>query len=490
LEGHGDDPRGFISERGSAGDVQGACRVLQQPAKASSRRVLFMPWIGLLKGVHMRKSKFTLMYPLDGNARQYLVYNTFHRTAAVVSSAAWECLHSDNLLNRLPVEQQETLAELGMLAPEDDEEWHDLRNALTKGNKSDCFFPVLAYTARCNMDCVYCFQEGMDRDARMTPDIAAATIDWMRAYMQRNGPFTRLCVSLFGGEPLADMELTNYFVTKCEKLAAECSASLVFNLTTNGLLMDRHIAEDLFSRGLRAVQVTLDGPARIHDARRMRNGGQGTFQTILENLVSIAGIDGLAISLEANLDEQNIKYFGELLDVLASHGLQDRLSLVPEPTLETMACLGQRDHHCNRYLLKGYRLIEAFRLILREAYARGFHLPEVIGVSYPCSFVERHHYIVDFYGRLYRCSLAIGNPEFVVGNVVDGFNWRNEDMLASSQVMNSCVEKGCAYLPICGGGCRYEAWVKTGNYLGENCKKPIIDALLPLSLMQHFALRH
>ncbi len=434
----------------------------------------------------MIKSQCTIFYPLDQINNNYLVYNTLFRTAAIVSGKVKELIEENKYLDKIPPNLKEKLLQMGILVSSKEDDQKRLIDSLNKGRNPDYFFPVIAFTAKCNLKCVYCFEEGIDQSISMTPEVASKTVQWMKDYVSQNGHFSRIHLALFGGEPLLDMENATYFIDETAAIANELGMKFVFNLTTNGVLMKRKTIEEFVKKGLQGIQVTLDGPPSIHNIRRKFKNGKGTFDIILQNILDIADIDKIIITLEVNIDEQDINSFGELLDILAKNGLRDRLRLVPEPTLETMSCIGFKDHHCNKYVLKGKRLTEAYIRILQEISSRGFHIPEVIGVSYPCIFGERHHYVIDFYGNIYKCSFTIGNKDFIVGNVFDGFNWRNKDIISSKNVINACYEKKCSFVPICGGGCRYEAWAKTGSYHSMNCKKEMIETILPLSLKQYF----
>lgn len=434
----------------------------------------------------MQKSQYTLFYPVDEWNNNYLAYNTLFRTAALISSQVKKLVEDDTNKDNIPLPLKDKLLKLGILVANKEDDLKKLRNIVDTGYNPGYFFPVIAYTAKCNLRCVYCFEEEIDRSVSMKPEVATQTVKWMRDYILENGPFSRLHLGLFGGEPLLDIKTANYFIDESRIIADELEMEFVFNLTTNGILMKREIISEFAKKGLAAVQVTLDGPPKIHDKRRKFNNGKGTFKLILKNLLDISDIDQITISLEVNIDKQNIDYFGELLDILDQNGLRDRLRLVPELTLETPSCIGIKDHHCNKYTMKQKEVIEGFIKVLKEVSRHKFHIPEIIGISYPCIFVERHHYVIDFYGNIYKCSFTIGNQDFVVGNIFKGFNWKNEDMLSSKNVIDICYEKKCSYIPICGGGCRYTAWIDTGSYHDLNCNKDILDDVLPLSLRQYF----
>jgi radical SAM protein with 4Fe4S-binding SPASM domain len=71
----------------------------------------------------------------------------------------------------------------------------------------------------------------------------------------------------------------------------------------------------------------------------------------------------------------------------------------------------------------------------------------------------------------------------VVGSVGGGLRPANQAVLESGrQVVEHCRAMQCAYLPLCGGGCRYEADLRTGHWSGHNCPVEYWDEILPRSI--------
>ena len=130
-------------------------------------------------------------------------------------------------------------------------------------------FYVSTYT--CNFGCSYCYQEGYStHEDHAKTEVAAAFFD----YIQSNFKGRRKYITLFGGEPLLpgnkNQLFLDYFISRCRELRIDLA------IVTNGY----HLAEyiPILSHGsIREIQVTLDGPAEIHNLRRPLKGGQGTF---------------------------------------------------------------------------------------------------------------------------------------------------------------------------------------------------------------------
>lgn len=484
----------------------------------------------------LKPSVFNTVLP-TADESEFVVYNTLYRTVAAIPAESLPVLgwHLDTAeqvcRGRMPAPLKslrpggpgqtlsprepeitarnafvDHLTSLKFLVPEDEDEYANLDGYLSRGYTPKVFYPVVAFTAACNLDCVYCFEEGtVDRRAKMSPSLAERTVRWIEDYVDGHD-LERIALGLFGGEPLLYLQAANYFIDEVSKIAERRGLPFEFGITTNGTRLSRGLVEDWVARGLREVRITLDGPPDIHDSRRFYRSKQkkGSFDDILSRLVSIADIDGFNITIEINIDLQNFAHVGDLLDILEEAGLRKRVLIAPEQTLETLASSGESGcSGCSKGCSSGSRfdpawfsnvlaksrLADAFVEVVDAISRRGFRMPEMVGVYYPCIFVQRHHVVIDWHGDMYKCSFTIGNEEMAVGDVDTGFNWRNEDMLSSVKVIDWCKERKCAYIPICGGGCRYEAFNKTGSYHVPNCKAELIDFVLPRTLPYAFGLK-
>ncbi len=482
----------------------------------------------------MKPSKFNVAIATHDPER-ILIYNTLYRTAAIFPRKAlhflgwaslyqnqssiadiWRSLEGDGP-GILMKGENSSLADpalldqankLKIMVENELDEFSELDHFLSIGYRPDMFCPVVALTASCNLDCVYCFEEGaVKRSDNMTKSTAKLTINWMENYIKNHPELKTFSLGLFGGEPLLSLDSANFFIDKSKLLAERHNLSFSFGLTTNGTKLTRELVDDWVSRGLTFIRVTLDGPKSIHDKRRYYRSKSkgGTFDHILSNLINIGDITGFELEIEVNIDVENYRSINELLDVLEEAGLKERIGVVPEQTLESLSSQGKKSgcvggcSHCDegglttdrqawfrRNTLVETNLTEAFVYVVDQIGRRGFNMPEMVGVYYPCIFVQRHHMVIDWYGDIYKCSFTLGNQDMRVGNIREGFNSNNQKMLDSIKTIEWCKSRNCAYIPICGGGCRYEAYNITGSYSFPNCKADLIDAVLPRTVPYFF----
>lgn len=129
-------------------------------------------------------------------------------------------------------------------------------------------------TASCNLRCRYCFQDRRPR-GRMEWPVLRAAVDRLLA---SRGP--RPTLAFYGGEPLLAFDLVRRAVEHARARAGPARAPR-FELTTNGLLLDREKAAFLAEHEVR-TQISHDG---VEPAQELR--ARGTFlrlEEVLERL--------------------------------------------------------------------------------------------------------------------------------------------------------------------------------------------------------------
>jgi len=133
----------------------------------------------------------------------------------------------------------------------------------------------------CNMQCEGCSPR--PQAAPLTNAIAKALADSVLAHVEERGA-TRLDLVLFGGEPLLDAGHVLTLASRLRRGCARRGIRFVGHLITNGTLLGAVPARRLVAAGLSRLQVTLDGPSGVHDARRRMLDGGGSWRSIVKGL--------------------------------------------------------------------------------------------------------------------------------------------------------------------------------------------------------------
>lgn len=151
------------------------------------------------------------------------------------------------------------------------------------------FFLQWNITDACNLECSHCYRDQPIEDL----DLAAllSVLEDFKAFLggiERAGR-----VMLSGGEPLASPYIFD--------LAEACRAkSLPVRVLSNGTLIDPVAARSLADVGVRAVQVSIEGPERMHDAIR----GAGSYAAALDGVRALREA-GLKVTLAFTLTSAN-----------------------------------------------------------------------------------------------------------------------------------------------------------------------------------------
>lgn len=176
------------------------------------------------------------------------------------------------------------------------------------------FFVQLHLTARCNLRCRHCYQEGAGAAAELTApeireliaEVQEALAAWGEAYGVPCSP----AVSLTGGEPVLREDLAE--ITS-DFRAAGFAASVL----TNGTLLSGEDARRLAGLGVSAVQVSLEGREQVHDGIR----GAGSFAAALRGVDNLVAA-GIPVTANMTLSRLNAGEVLPLAHLVASRGVR------------------------------------------------------------------------------------------------------------------------------------------------------------------------
>jgi uncharacterized protein len=274
----------------------------------------------------------------------------------------------------------------------------------------------------CNLGCGYCFQNtaqdptGGHRPpridhARLTPETIGEILRFTARRMAEAN-LDRLGIMLFGGEPLLNLRGCLELLTRAADYGMRRA-----QMISNGVLLTPLVARELSARGLRTVQITFDGGKQEHDQIRVRRGGGGTFDTIVDNIVHASEVSPVQWDLRVNVSHNSRPGIDRLLDQLA-----DRLD--PERCSIYFARVGDVGVGYQNELLHTGELAAEFVQWYRRALRAGFRipLPTTRKACQACSFRDgRWGAVVNPDGTLYSCWETSGKPGWEVGTLADGY---------------------------------------------------------------------
>lgn len=175
------------------------------------------------------------------------------------------------------------------------------------------FFVQWHLTERCNLKCTHCYQSGertgelpLSVIRRVIGEVKAMIEAWEDAY----GLSFSLSYNVTGGEPFLRPDLFDVL----EDIG---SGRGEVSLLSNGTLVTQETAQELAAHAVKGVQVSVEGPERVHDQIR----GAGNFKKAMRGVQHLLGA-GLSVTLNATLSRLNSSYLGEFVDIASDVGVQ------------------------------------------------------------------------------------------------------------------------------------------------------------------------
>lgn len=275
----------------------------------------------------------------------------------------------------------------------------------------------------CNLGCGYCFQNTAQdptggfrpprlRHARLTSETIQSVLDFVEARMAEVS-IERLDVTLFGGEPLLNPR-------GCRELLARAADYGLANATmvSNGTLLTPRVGAQLAELGLRTVQITFDGDREQHDAIRAQHSGEGTFDTIVNNIALVSrSAPSIRWTLRINISHHSQVGMEQLLDRLAAE-------IDPARCVVYLAQVGDLGLGYANEMDRTGTLADRFVDWYRQAIALGFRVPRPHARKpcQACSYENgRYGAVASADGTLSSCWETAGKPEWQVGTVEDGY---------------------------------------------------------------------
>lgn len=347
-----------------------------------------------------------------------------------------------------------------------------LRNRLTSYGSNRTFALTILPTLRCNLNCKYCFEGektvAMDRN----------TIDKIKELFDKRlkeDDLRLFAVNWFGGEPLLEFgiitELSEYFIENCSKSNVRYYADIVSNCT----LLDEEKAKKMKDLNITSMQVTLDGPRRIHDSQRTNINKNPTFDLILNNIEKCSKY--LPFAVRVNLSAGSDSWFDEFFSEIKHLAGNNNISLYPGKLLShaTSAC-SSIESSCYNTLEFSQVSVEFYKKSVE--YGFGLHWYPRLKTS-GCCATSPFAMTIQPDGSLCRCWSQVGSQQESYGNINDfdsSFNPENYYkwiLFDIEKYSNTCHE--CIYFPICAGSCPANWIPQTSEYMKGNNRLPAED---------------
>ncbi|WP_303997250.1 radical SAM protein [Megamonas hypermegale] len=309
---------------------------------------------------------------------------------------------------------------------------------------------TIAPTLACNFRCKYCFEN--HNTGVMNSDNQNALIEFISAHMAN---IRNLSITWYGGEPLIAKSIIYSLSKKILELCNENNIEYnAFIITNASLLTDDDIIA-FKNYHIKGAQVTIDGPQKIHDKRRISCNGKSTFNLLINNIDKLLNND-LDVILRINVDKENVNSLDELLNIIKKRILKYQKLRIDfgKVSMFTEICKSI-ENNC----FDNEQYADILLPLYKKVIDMGFVMNKMtvyphIRYNYCCTDYI-NSFVIDVEGYMYKCWNHVGDKVYSCAHLTDKdkkplvkyLNWIEWNPL----LIDKC--KKCNMLPICMGGC-------------------------------------
>lgn len=348
----------------------------------------------------------------------------------------------------------------GFIVKEDLDEFGKLmsmRNEMLFNSSPDKLTFTIAPTSFCNMNCIYCFEKGIVK-LTMNKETCQDVVHFIEVMLSKNKECEKLHITWYGGEPLLGQDSIDIISKKIINTCKDKEIKYTSSIITNGLLLTKEVARHLKSScQITSAQVSIDGFGESYS--KLKNTNIESLYKVINNIK--AASEFLYIDVRINVSKSNcldviplfVELFGDNPKNITAY-----LAIVREYNNISDSVYNEIEYE----KLKRSLLIE----IIEKGYIDRLHLGLNLGLL-PCSNLFQQYALIGPDGNLYTCSNHLCRPNYVVGNVRDGFNYNKIfQYFKNNELNNECST--CKLFPYCSGQC------PDGRLNGNKCDKEAV----------------
>lgn len=368
------------------------------------------------------------------------------------------------------------LLDNGFLVEKGENEFETIRGVYEKEfDRKDIITVVLLPAEICNFTCEYCFVWNYAGQI-MKPEVYDSIKKYIQRKIDENDNIEEkinLRISWFGGEPLLEREQIKIFMREViDEFSDRCIVR--GDIVTNGYYLTYPLFQELLDLNIRQFQVTFDGVKEDHDKTRCLKNGQGSFDTILENLQELVDNapkdEQFSFAIRINFMRHTYKKIYGLIDQLKEvFKGDDRFYIYCRPVYNFDT---KRDSinelQDNIFTLKEGLEVQMNltlyidRLFDRKQVIRSINDYLPMPTSSWCSEDNKYSIIIGADGSTYCCDSLVGDESVCTGKLLPSgeIDFKEVNEIWKTKIFDTesfnkkC--KDCKLLPCCMGNCRRE----------------------------------
>ena len=377
------------------------------------------------------------------------------------------------------------LKELGMVLEDDVDELRVLKHWFDQLKyTSPTMTATILTTFQCNLACTYCFEEGVDKHQNMNEQTTKEVISWLKHQVATKRPDT-LKLVFYGGEPLLNAVPIYEIGEEMYRWCKNARVKFSFGIITNGTMLNPVMIEEFTKLGLTSIRITLDGPPKEHNKNRPFRNGHGSFDLIIKNIHGV--IDKVQVDLGGNFNRENLGSFYRLLDILENNGFKEKLGPMLFAPIIARIGADNKSIDMTGCTSLSHDLMEEGLKLRWEVIRRGFKVTPGMNITTCPMSRDNAMVVIAPNGDIYKCAAFVGRTDFVVGNVRDEqLNYRAIKFMTMHSALEEDKCLDCAYLPMCGGGCRFSSHLEHQDYNQITCDKEYYEKIFPEILKMEY----
>lgn len=427
----------------------------------------------------MYVSKYNLV--LDTPQKEKVVLNPLSGAIDIVDDAVIQIINRTGDSTQSEMDSiLKTCLEKGYIFHDKTEETEKLRQTVEKWyeamkNHTEHFMAYITFA--CNLKCTYCFQKNTIQDTSlvMSKDIVKSLFEAIDYIHKERGTKETPFLTLFGGEPFLRRKK---HVEAVEEILFKCSENgYNINVATNGVELSFY-CEMLSQYRIGNLQVTLDGPKKVHDSRRVFPNGKGTFDNIVAGIDDVLA-EGIGVVVRVNVDGQTIKHLPALAHFITEKGWLERgVQVTLSPTAyEPEQCNNEPGSRLYKLIFDMYTAHPETKMM-----SLNFRLPRIFETVLKygkmplpwtqfCWSTSGTSYSMDLNGNIFPCccmNACCSSEEFRYGTFYPALQLNKKVLKAwhSRNVFSLPHCRNCNMALFCGGGC-----TRTAIHYGRTLEK-------------------
>ena len=307
---------------------------------------------------------------------------------------------------------------------------------------------IIIPTNQCNFRCIYCWEHTQNQRDEMTNKKQNQLLEFVS---KNAGNFKHIDIEWFGGEPLLAPNVIKNLLKGINEIARRNRIPYLSSITTNGYSLDIEMFRFLLKYHNNFFQITIDGPARLHNNNRPLKNNRGTFDTILDNLKRIRDnvqTHSFKIILRLNITGDSQQYMKEYIEILEREFSRDKRFRLYVHEIEDLG--GPR--HDEIHFLNQSNQIEEVQLLALEKDIMTHALKMLKPGDYFCRAQKNNSYVIYPDGTFSKCDVSrepYNNVAVLDDNGSLIINDSNYSFWKNQQEPAYCLD--CLLRPLCFG---------------------------------------